>query len=225
MLNVPPSYWLYILDLLDQFLFVGGGIIVTFKLLFGGAIIGIIFGTFISIMRYNNIMEKLLSMFVSVIRGTPIVLQLSFVYFVVPDIIGIKIDIISTGVLTFGLNSSAYSAEILRSGIESIDKGQFEAAKTLSIDLFHTWRDIILPQVMRNVMPSIVGEIIALLKETAIISIIGGADIMRSAQFLAASKFSYFVPICIAGVYYYMLAFLIEYCGKKVSNFYSYAKN
>lgn len=126
-----------------------------------------------------------------------------------------KLSIITAGILTFGLNSSAYVAEILRSGIESLPKGQCEAARTLEIPGFYMWKDIILPQVIKNILPAMVSEVITLLKETALITTIGGVDIMRTAQILAAEKFTYFMPLCIAGVYYYSLVLLVEYLGKK----------
>ncbi len=104
-------------------------------------------------------------------------------------------------------------------------KNQFEAAKTLQIPSFYMWRDIILPQVIKNILPAMINEIIALLKETALISTIGGVDIMRSAQMLAAEQFTYFIPLCLAGAYYYALVLLIEYIGKKIEQKGIYDKN
>jgi polar amino acid transport system permease protein len=106
-------------------------------------------------------------------------------------------------------------AEILRSGIGSIPKGQFEAAKMLKIPTLYTWKDIIFPQVFAHIFPAMIGEIIALLKETALIATIGGADVMRRSQMVAAESFTYFIPLCIAGLYYYIIVLIIEYIGKK----------
>lgn len=151
--------------------------------------------------------------YVSIIRGTPLLLQLSLIYFLGPSL-GIHLDVVGAGILAFGLNSSAYVAEILRAGMESLPIGQFEAAKTLKIPPFYAWRDILLPQVVRRIFPAITGEVIALLKETALIATIGGADVMRRSQMIAAEKFTYFLPLCIAGLYYYGLVRLIE-CGAR----------
>ena len=212
-------------ELSSHILFIGQGIFLTLKLLGGGLMIGIILGVCLSILRYNQIATSLINRWVSILRGTPLILQLSIVYFTMPGLIGIKLNVISAGILTFGLNSSAYIAEILRSGIESLPKGQFEAAKSLEISQYFMWKDIILPQVIRNILPALVNEVIALLKETALISTISGMDIMRMAQTLGAEKFTYFMPLCIAGAYYYTLVLLIEYLGKKIEKRGAYAKN
>jgi polar amino acid transport system permease protein len=152
-------------------------------------------------------------------------LQLSLIYFSVPGIFGIKLSAIAAGVVAFGINSSAYVSEILRSGIESLPKGQFEAAKTLGIPQFYMWIDIIMPQVITNIFPAIINEIIALLKETALISMIGGMDVMRSSQTIAAEQYEYFMPLCIAGAYYYFLVLFIEFVGKKIEGRKLYAKS
>lgn len=201
-------------QLINQALFIASGILLSLQLLIGGISIGLVLGTLASICRYQGRMQFLINKIISVLRGTPLLLQLSFIYFAAPSVLGIKLNILQAGVITFGLNSSAYIAEILRGGIESIPKGQFEAAKTLQIPAFYMWKDIILPQVVRNVLPAIVNEVIALLKETALISTIGGMDIMRRAQAVAAEQFTYFTPLCIAGVYYYLLVYLLEKLGR-----------
>ncbi|ARG98415.1 amino acid ABC transporter permease [Legionella micdadei] len=202
-------------ELSQNLLFIGQGVALTLELMFGGMVIGMLLGTGLAILRYNGIMKPLINRFVSIMRGTPLILQLSFVYFALPALIGLKANILAAGILTFGLNSSAYIAEILRSGIENLPKGQFEAAKTLQIPNFYLWKDIILPQVIKNILPALVNEMIALLKETALISTIGGMDLMRKAQSVAAEQFTYFLPLCIAGCYYYGLVLLIEQLGKK----------
>ena len=204
------------MDLMNDALFIGQGMLLTLQLLFGGIAAGLMVGTGFAVLRYKNWGAFFINRFISIVRGTPVILQLSFVYFSVPGVLGVKLSILTAGVFTLGLNSSAYIAEILRAGIESLPKGQFEAAKTLQIGTWPMWKDIILPQVVRNVLPSLINEVIALLKETALIATIGGMDIMRRAQSMAAEKFTYFMPICIAGVYYYVLVVLIEYLGKKI---------
>ncbi len=201
--------------LISQILFVGSGLILTVKLLLGGLLIGLILGTLWSVLRYKRICTTLVSGLISVIRGTPLPLQLSIVYFSSPEFLNIKLSVLTAGILTFGLNSSAYVAEIFRSGIENLPKGQFEAAKTLEIPAFYMWKDIIFPQVFNNILPAAVSEAVALLKESALITMIGGLDIMRKAQILAAEHFTYFRPLFIAGMYYYFIVLLIEYIGKK----------
>lgn len=204
-------------ELTQNLLFIGQGILLTLELMAGGLAIGLILGSLLAILKYNGFANTLISRFISVIRGTPLILQLSFIYFAVPTLIGLKANILVAGILTFGLNSSAYIAEILRSGIEHLPKGQFEAAKTLQIPSFYLWKDIVLPQVIKNILPALINEMIALLKETALISTIGGMDLMRKAQSIAAEQFTYFLPLVIAGCYYYGLVLLIEQLGKKIA--------
>ena len=203
-------------ELWQNIFFIGSGIKLTLRLLCGGLGLGVIAGTFIAILRYKKIASVLTNPFISIMRGTPLILQLSIIYFAVPSLIGVKPSIMVAGIITFGLNSAAYIAEILRAGIESLPKGQFEAAATLHISTFYLWKDIILPQVIKNIFPALVSEVIALLKETALISTIGGMDLMRKSQSIAAEQFTYFLPLCIAGCYYYLFVLIIEYCGKKI---------
>ena len=203
-------------NFLQHALFIGQGIVLTLFLLAGGLMIGLILGVLFSFLRYQKIGNWLINGFISIMRGTPVILQLAFMYFALPVIVGLKPNVVVAGIVTFGLNSSAYLAEIFRAGIESLPKGQFEAAKTLQISTYYTWKDIILPQVIKNILPALLNEMIALLKETALIATIGGMDIMRRAQTVAAEQFTYFLPLCIAGLYYYLMVILIEQAGKYI---------
>ncbi|MCE0723546.1 amino acid ABC transporter permease [Legionella resiliens] len=212
-------------ELKQNVLYIGEGTLVTLILLFGGLLIGTLLGTTLALLRYQGIMKPIINGFISLMRGTPVILQLSFIYFAAPALIGIKPNILVAGLLTFGLNSSAYIAEILRAGIEHLPKGQFEAAKTLQIPGFYLWKDIVLPQVIKNIFPAYINEMIALLKETALIATIGGMDLMRRAQSVAAEQFTYFVPLCIAGCFYYGMVLLIEFLGKKMEQRRPYVSN
>ncbi len=203
-------------ELIPDILFIGKGIVTTLSLLTGSIIIGTILGTILALCRYHGFANFFITAFISVMRGTPVILQLSFAYFALPALIGLKPDMLTAGFFTFGLNSSAYIAEILRAGIESLPKGQFEAGKTLQIPKYYLWKDILFPQVIKNILPAFINEIIALLKETALIATIGGMDLMRRAQSVAAEQFTYFTPLCIAAIYYYGLVLLIEYLGQRV---------
>jgi polar amino acid transport system permease protein len=210
-------------EIFPNILIVGKGVMLSLQLLLGSVLVGAIVGVAIAVMRYNRLCVMPISAFVSVIRGTPLLLQLSLVYFSTPSLIGIKLSILSAGIITFGFNSAAYISEILRAGIESLPKGQFEAAITLRIPKFYMWKDIILPQVIRNILPAMVSEVIMLLKETALIATIGGMDITRCAQNLAAEQFTYFMPLCIAGAYYYLFTMSFEMIGRKIEKRHLYA--
>ncbi len=212
-------------EFISNVTFIGNGIFITLQLLFGGLSIGIALGILATILKYNGFGIFFIDRIISILRGSPLILQLSFIYFSAPSVLGIKLSIVSAGIISFGLNSFAYISEILRAGIKSIPKGQFEAAKTLQIPNYYMWKDIILPQIVRNILPAMINEVISLLKETALISTIGGMDIMRTSQTLAAQQFSYFMPLCIAGGYYYGLVLLIEYLGRKIEYRSEYVKN
>lgn len=155
-------------DVMQNLFFIGKGIVLTMQLLTGGMLIGVLLGTLLSICRHQGVACFVINRFISILRGTPLILQLSFIYFAVPVLLGMRPSILVAGIVAFGLNSSAYFAEILRAGIESLPKGQFEAALTLQIPTFYLWKDIILPQVARNIFPAMINEMIALLKETAL---------------------------------------------------------
>lgn len=197
-------------------LFIGEGIGTTLLLLAGGLVVGSILGLLIAILRYQKRAVFVLNALVSLIRGTPLLLQLGLIYFSLPALLGVRLSVTVAGLITLGVNSSAYVAEILRAGIESVAKGQFEAAKTLNIPSYYLWKDIILPQVLRNVFPAMVNEAVSLLKETALVATLGGTDIMRKAQALAAEQFTYFMPLCIAGLYYYLMILSFECLGRRV---------
>lgn len=203
-------------NLHGDFIFISKGILTTIMYSFFSICLGGILGILLAISRQMHYGTWIITAIISVLRGTPILLQLSFVYFAVPMLTGIKLSVFASGILTFGINSSAYVAEIIRSGLQSLPKGQFEVCQTLRIPKFYAWKDIILPQVLRNVFPSLVNEIVSLTKETALISILGEMDIMRRAQFLAAETYNYFEPMCLAGIIYYLLVKTIEFIGKQI---------
>ena len=199
------------MELIQQILFIGKGLALTLKLMAGSLTLSLILSVIVSALRYAGKWRFFWNRVVSLLRGAPALLLLTFWYFTIPVLFGVRVDILVAGIFAFGLQSFAYLAEIMRAGIESIPKGQFEAAQTLGIPKFYLWKDIILPQVVRNLLPALVGENIGLLKETAMIATIGGMDIMRHTQVLAAEQYTYIVPICIAGGYYYSLILMIEY--------------
>lgn len=199
-------------------LYIGKGVVITLKYTLGALIIGLSLGATMAILRRHKFICWGVDSVVSILRGTPLLLQLGFFYFAVPGFFGLRLDIWQAGLIAFGLNSAAYVTEIFRSGIQSIPKGQFEAAYSLQIPTFWLWKDIIMPQVLRNIFPALVNEVISLLKETAIISTIGELDLTRRAQIVAATEFNYFMPVCLAGAYYYMLVFTIERLASKIES-------
>ena len=199
-----------IASLLHDLLFISTGIIYTLKLSIFSLILGFFLALLCLPLRQTFFLGFLLKRLISLIRGTPLILQLCILYYC-----GIISDILWSGIVTFGLNSFAYISEILRSGISSIPKGQFEASKALQIPKLYMWKNIIFPQILKNTFPALINESATILKESALISIIGGADIMKYAQIIGSQKFIFFTPLLIAGLYYYIIILLIEFTGEK----------
>lgn len=196
--------------------YISGGIIVTLEYTLISVALGLILGSLLALSKLssNRFLQIFATSYVSIFRGTPLLIQLSLVYFAVPTIIHYQMSVFEAGIIAFSLNSAAYVCEIIRAGIESIDKGQFEASKALGIPYSAMMKDIIFPQAIKNILPALVNEVINLLKETAIISVIGGADLMARAQIVVAEKYSYFIPLLIASVYYYILVEILSYFAK-----------
>jgi len=196
------------------------GIGLTIKYSFTSVSCGLMIGALLSVCRLsgNIFLKSFAGIYVSLIRGTPVLLQLSIVYYALPGIIGYNITPFVAGVVAFSLNSAAYIAEIIRAGILSVDRGQFEAAKVLKIPYHLMMRDIILPQALRNVLPALVNEMAVMIKESAMIAIIGEADLMRRAQIVAAEQYTYFAPLLVSGVCYYILVSMLTYFAKILEN-------
>lgn len=198
--------------------YISGGIIVTLEYTLISVALGLVLGGLLSLCKisHNKILRIFSSFYISVFRGTPLLIQLSIIYFAVPSLTGYKMSIFEAGIIAFSLNSAAYVSEIIRAGIQSIDKGQFEAAKALAIPYSSMMRGIIFPQAFKNILPALVNEVINLLKESAIISVIGGADIMYRAQVIGAEQYSYFTPLIIASAYYYILVEILSYFARVI---------
>ena len=151
---------------LPNFLFIIKGIGVTLQYSTVSVFFGLILGSFLAICKILDI--KLIKFFAhaytSVFRGTPLLIQLTIIYFGLPGLIGVKLDVFAAGVIAFSLNSGAYISEIIRAGISSVDKGQIEAAKALGISPILRMKDIILPQAFRFILPALINELINLIK-------------------------------------------------------------
>lgn len=174
--------------------------------------IGIILAIVITSIRlFFSIDIKIIS---SIIRGTPLMVQLYFCKFCIP----VKLLPWQAGLLAFSINSAIHLVEILRGAIDSIDKGQWEAAQSLIIPRYKLLLDIILPQAIIISLPSLISEMSALLKESAIISIIGETDIMRRAIIIGSVDFQYTLPILTAGCIYFVIFMILKYIALFFSN-------
>lgn len=165
-------------------------------------------------------LKILCDFYVLIFRGTPLILQLFFFYFFLPLTFDIQLDIFNTSVLTFVLNYAAYFAEIYRGGINSIDKGQFEAAQALGLSKRQTMLDIILPQTMKSILPPVFNETIVLVKDTALASTIGMPDIMKVTTGIVSSTSNTAIFVGAAGIYL-ILNLVLTLVQKKLENHFS----
>lgn len=160
--------------------------------------------------------KNFIGVFTWVFRGTPLLLQLFFVYYGLP-VLGIKLGAFQAATLTFGVNYAAYLTEIFRGGIESIPQGQYEASYVLGLNYFQTMKNIVLPQSIKNVLPSLGNEAITLVKDTALISAIGMAEILRNSKELVTNKFT-IIPFILCAAIYLGLSSVIVSLFKYIEN-------
>ncbi|HOQ11074.1 MAG TPA: amino acid ABC transporter permease [Spirochaetota bacterium] len=207
--------------LIDSTIFILEGSVLTVKLYAVTIIFAIPFGIILALMKISRfkLLRYLISFYTWVFRGTPLLLQLFFTYYGL-SIIGITLQPFTAAALTFVVNYSAYLTEIYRAGIESIDKGQYEAARALNMDYFQTMRRIILPQVVRRTIPPTCNEAITLVKDTALVVVLGMGDLLRSAKELFSRDFA-ITPFAIAAVLYLLMTTVIVYFFRKIEDKYS----
>ncbi len=191
------------------------GIRVTLLFTLLSAFLGFLWGVILSLFKISTIkpLQWFGTAYTSVFRGTPLLLQIALVYYATPQLTGYNIPALLAGVITFTLNSGAYISETIRAGILAVDKGQREAALSLGVAYKPMMQDIILPQGLKNILPALVNESIALLKDSALVSTIGVADLLRRAQIVGAEKYIYFEPLLFAGIVYYLLVMGLTWGG------------
>lgn len=178
-------------------------IIAIFSVLFG-VILGIILG----LMKQSKFkpLKVFATAYIEFVRGTPLLVQLFIIYYGLP----LNLTEIPAGVVALSLNSGAYVAEIIRSGIEAIDKGQMEAARSLGMTHAQSMRFIILPQAIKNILPVLGNEFITIVKESSIVSVIGVSEIMYNANTIRSNTFKPFEPLLVAAVVYFLLTYTLS---------------
>lgn len=174
-------------------------------------LLGVVFGTFLSLMKISNnkFLKAISTAYIELIRGTPILVQLYIIYYGLPKL-GIELPDFIAGVVTLSINSSAYVAEIIRAGIQSIDKGQMEAARCIGMSKKMAMRYIIIPQAFKNILPALGNEFIVLIKESSIVSIIGIHELMYNADTVRGNTFQPFEPLITAAIIYFILTFTLS---------------
>jgi amine acid ABC transporter, permease protein, 3-TM region, His/Glu/Gln/Arg/opine family len=195
------------------------GVWVSLGIALGASILGFLGGILLSLCKIGRIrvLNGFARAYTSVFRGTPLILQLAIAYFGIPQLFKMgDVSPFTCAVLTFGLNSAAYMSEIIRSGINAVDKGQFEAAKSLGVSYWPTMKDIILPQAIKNILPAMMNEFITLTKDSAIVSTISVTDMMRRSQIVAANYYLYFPPMLVSFVMYYIIVLILTFVGGRL---------
>lgn len=206
----------YFIKFSPHILFIVKGTLITLKYSVIAVILGLLIGVLLAICKVSKslILRLFANFYTSIFRGTPLLIQLSIMYFGLPYLIGIKLSVFVAGIIAFSLNSGAYVSEIIRAGINAVDKGQVEAAEALAIPKALIMKDIILPQAIKNIFPSLINELVNLIKESAIISTIGEMDLMRRATIVSGETYNYFFPALIAASCYYILVMIISNVAK-----------
>ena len=177
-------------------------------------------GLLVALCRISKLgpLRHLMEFYIWIMRGTPLMLQLLFVYFALP-MIGIRLPDIAAALLAFTLNYAAYFAEIFRAGIQSIGRGQYEAAKSLGMTYTQTMRRIIVPQMIRHVLPPVSNETINLVKDTSLIYILAMNDLLRVARTIVQREFD-MTPFFVAAVFYLAMTFVLTWGFKKLEAYY-----
>ena len=205
----------------DRWKYLTNGLLNTIIITIAAAVLGLIIGFVVAMIRSTHdktgklkIGNFFCRIYLTVIRGTPMVVQLLIMYFVIFKTLSSKYKII-VAVLSFGINSGAYVAEIVRSGIMSIDNGQFEAGSSLGLSYRKTMFYIILPQAFKNVLPALANEVIVLLKETSVAGYIGMEDLTKGGDIIRAATYEAFLPLlAVAAVYLIMVIILTSLVSK-----------
>ena len=187
------------------------GSVISLEVFFLTLIMSLPLGFLVSLGRMSKVkgVRVLVDTYIQIMRGTPLLLQLLFFYFAPFYIFNASLPRFASAILAFVLNYAAYFGEIYRSGLQALDVGQKEAAKVLGFSKSYTFFHIVLPQVVKNVLPSVGNEVVTLVKDTALASTIGVVELFRLAQTASSREFST-MPIFIAGVFYFIMNYLVS---------------
>ncbi|HDI7435795.1 TPA: ABC transporter permease subunit [Staphylococcus aureus] len=187
------------------------GIKITILISLIGVALGSILGAFVALMKLSKIkiISWIASIYIEILRGTPMLVQVFIVFFGITAALGLDISALVCGTIALVINSSAYIAEIIRAGINAVDKGQMEAARSLGLNYRQTMKSVIMPQAIKNILPSLGNEFVTLIKESSIVSTIGVGEIMFNAQVVQGISFDPFTPLLVAAALYFVLKFVL----------------
>ena len=193
----------------------------TLNIAIVGLIIGIIIGTIIAIIevypkykRLPRILNRISTIYVGLFRGTPIVVQLLIAYYVVMPLLGVNANPVDICVIVFGLNSGAYVSEIMRGGINSVDPGQLEAGRAVGLSYGISMIKIVIPQAIKNILPTLGNEFISLIKETSVVSFVGATDLYAAFNYIGSNNYEFMVPYIVMALIYIVLVAGISFLIK-----------
>lgn len=193
------------------------GLVNTLLIAVLGLLIGIVLGTLIAAVkvspkykRWIRIMDNVCSVYVGFFRGTPIVVQLLIAYYVLWPLFGISVSSLNTAIIVFGLNSAAYVSETMRGGLLSVDHGQMEAGRALGLSYSTTMMKIVIPQAIKNILPTLGNEFIALIKDTSVVSFVAAVDLYKTFTEIGNVRYEYFMPYIAMALMYMILVALIS---------------
>ncbi len=186
-----------------------------------GLVIGIIIGTLIAVIKVVpskkktvGVLKKIGDIYVAFFRGTPMVVQLLLGYYVIFPLVGIKLSSLLVCIIIFGLNSGAYVSEIMRSGLLSVDYGQTEAGRALGLNFASTMLMIVVPQAVKNILPTLGNEFIVLIKETSIVSFVGAVDLCVAFKNIGSANYEFMIPYLVMALVYIVLVLIFTFLIK-----------
>ncbi len=193
-----------------------------------GLLFGILIGTLIAAVRVMpkykrlpRILNGFCSFYVGFFRGTPMVVQLLLFYYVLLPIIGVKISSVQVSVLVFSLNSGAYISEMMRAGIQSVDPGQMEAGRAVGLSFGATMSMIVIPQAIKNILPTLGNEFIALIKETSVVSFVGASDLYVAFNYIGSNSYEFMVPYIVMAAIYIVMVVIITILIKLTEHYFA----
>lgn len=191
------------------------GLRMTLIISVSSILFAMVIGLVVSLMRLSGVkvLDIISKTYVDIIRGTPLIIQAFFLYFGVPDLLNIRIDNLTAGIIIMSLNAGAYMSEVFRGGILSVPYGQTEAARSLGLSNAKTMRKVIIPQAVKNMVPAFINQMIISLKDTSLLSVIGLGELTQRGQIVVAATYNSFEIYFIIGVMYFVMIKLISLLG------------
>ena len=201
-------------------------LLVTVEVTVASLIIGTVLGIIFALFKLSKIkpLQWIANIYISIIRGTPLLVQILFIYFGIPMVLGFTWNLMTAGIVIMSINAGAYMTELIRGGIESVDKGQVEAARSLGLSYSQAMAKVIMPQAMRTMLPSIINQFIVTLKDTSLLSVIGLRELTQNTKIIVANNMEAFTMYFIVAVYYWVIVNILTLIANRIEKRTSYGK-